>query len=149
MDSIDIMKKCISSLCLEVPEPVIEDVEKKWSRVEFYISWLKYQINEYGSHKADCEIYQAKNECCCGYEQQETDLIMSHNKEIELRDGIMNRQKEALRLKDKEIERLKKERDFWKASLLTELIENESGDGVNNEMYEYERELQQALKEKP
>ena len=108
MDSIDIMKKSIRCLRLELPEPVMEDVEKKWSRVEFYISWLKYQINEYGSHKADCEIYQSKNECSCGYERQESDMISEQFKETEMRNGIMNRQKEALEKKDKGIERLKK-----------------------------------------
>ena len=108
MDSIDIMKKSIRCLRLELPEPVMKEFEKKWSRVEFYISWLKYQINEYGSHKADCEIYRAKNECSCGYEQQESDLIMRHAKEIEMRNGIMDRQKKALGKKDKEIERVRK-----------------------------------------
>ena len=47
----------------------------------------------------------------------------------------------------KEIEQLRKERDFWKSAVRTELEENESGDGVENEMYEHERALQQALKE--
>ena len=49
--------------------------------------------------------------------------------------------------KDEEIKRLKKERDFWKTTVYDVLYEHESGDGVDNEIYEYERLLQQALKE--
>ena len=48
---------------------------------------------------------------------------------------------------DKEIERLRIERDYWKTTLIAELEENESGDGVDNEMHEHEKALQQALKE--
>jgi len=46
-----------------------------------------------------------------------------------------------------EIERLRIERDYWKTTLIAELEENESGDGVDNEMHEHEKALQQALKE--
>ena len=46
------------------------------------------------------------------------------------------------------MEKVEKEKGFWKATLHTVLEENESGDGVENEMYEYERALQQALKER-
>ena len=51
------------------------------------------------------------------------------------------------REKNKEIEGLRIERDYWKTTLIAELEENESGDGVDNEMHEHEKALQQALKE--
>ncbi len=59
--------------------------------------------------------------------------------------GVKQVQSESRNSLEEESKRLRKERDFWKATVITLLVENESGDGVDNEMYEYERERQQAL----
>ena len=74
-------------------------------------------------------------------------------KEIELYKRTVEHDTKEIKLltaeidqKDEEIERLRIERDYWKTTLIAELEENESGDGVDNEMFEYERALQQALK---
>ncbi len=145
MDSVDIMNKAIKCLRLELSESIIKDVEKKWCRVEFYISWLKYQINEYGSHKADCKTYLINNVCSCGYEVQESDMMAKHIKEIEMRNGIMNRQKRALGLKDKKIKRLGKEKEWLEYKVLEASQKRHSGKTYDEKIAMLEDDMQRAL----
>lgn len=47
-----------------------EKLRNEIKNMKATIGWLKFLINEYGSHKADCKIYHGAD-CNCGYERQD------------------------------------------------------------------------------